>query len=115
MFAKTVHITESLYPAFILESFGRTTTTSIEDLQICIISHEEINDPAQFSPHPGGVVGRYLPIAERIYITPIGITRHNTDLAHELVHHFNAQNGFTEKQVDEAIAYEFERRFEANY
>ena len=96
--------------------FGPTKVWNMRPPQICVISLEELNDTKRFTVEKGRVVGRYLRSdGGTIYITQDALKPKNTDLVHELIHHFNYLKGITDKDLDEKMAYEFEAIFGSEY
>lgn len=84
---------------------------SADGARVFVISEAEINNETmvRLTGH-ADVVGRYFPHDSIVYITKQGLEQGNSDLAHELVHHMNAQAGIAGRR-DEVLA----RKFEAMY
>lgn len=98
-----------------IKIFGPLKVFNMSPPRVCVVSLEQLNDPKIFSAEPGKVVGRYQISNRLIYITPAALEPHSTDLAHELVHHFNSIAGITDARLDEQMAYAFEARYASEY
>lgn len=109
-FLHTIDRFEKIYPTFIRSFIPSSKWNKIEKpITFVIISDVEMNDDNVFGKSDSITDGRYFPSIRIMYLRNASLLRVGPDLPHELAHVANAEIGITNREMDESLAYRFEK------
>lgn len=97
-----------IYPQFINKEIDYRFPLSIYVLDL-----KTLNDGNIFKNKPGKkIVGRYLKTTGEVFVSrEMFLDVGKTDLQHELAHYINDNLGYKDEEIDEKLAYSFEKYY----
>jgi hypothetical protein len=103
-----VEVSEVEYYRFLESKFIYTDKVDIDRIDIAVMPYKSLNDGTLPHGKSEGVVGRYYPGKNRVYVESLSIQLRQSVLAHEIAHLINYHIGINDLELDEKLAYEFE-------